>query len=402
MSEAEYFSHFISNGNGKLLEIPQRRGRQDGVFIDWLSFTLHEDSLLKVSGCPLVSDAEYMFVLSKKLEEILGFGITSRCKSKGNKFYDSMFRLGSEEVDYGEVHYGGQRNTVLIELKGVGCNIANLGWELRLKQFLEDSLRPRITRVDLALDFFDGEYTPEQALLDHDNGFFDNSNQRPKSETIGTAWRNEDGSGKTFYVGRKKNSRFVRVYEKGRQLGDKESKWVRFEIQFNHGDMEIPLDILINQGSYFSGAFPICQKFKNMPNPERFDYRKKVANLTFQHKLRYAKNAVGKLINFMFDMGFDSDEIVRYLKADLGYPKGLEPEKYSLAGLKESLKFGFIHEQPDVDLEVELEELGIIKFKQSDKFDPDKRLFDPHHDVESERQYQLYLDRMYDLHANQN
>ncbi|HEZ3680652.1 TPA: replication initiation factor family protein, partial [Neisseria meningitidis] len=73
-----------------------------------------------------------------------------------------------------------------------------------------------------------------------------------------------------------------------------------------------------------------------------------------------------------------------------------------LAGLKESLKFGFIHEQPDVDLEVELEELGIIKFKQSDKFDPDKRLFDPHHDVESERQYQLYLDRMYDLHANQN
>lgn len=67
MSEAEYFSHFISNGNGKLLEIPQRRGRQDGVFIDWLSFTLHEDSLLKVSGCPLVSDAEYMFVLSKKI-----------------------------------------------------------------------------------------------------------------------------------------------------------------------------------------------------------------------------------------------------------------------------------------------------------------------------------------------
>ena len=101
-------------------------------------------------------------------------------------------------------------------------------------------------------------------------------------------------------------------------------------------------------------------------------------------------------------MGFDTDEIVKYLKADAGYPKGLEPEKYSLAGLKESLKFGFIHEQPDVDLEIELEELGIIKFKQSDKFDPDKRLFDPHHDAERERQYQLYLNRMYDLHANQN
>ncbi len=62
----------------------------------------------------------------------------------------------------------------------------------------------RITRVDLALDFFDGEYTLEQALLDHDNGFFDNSNMRPKSEMVGTALWREDGSGKTFYVGRKK------------------------------------------------------------------------------------------------------------------------------------------------------------------------------------------------------
>ena len=39
----------------------------------------------------------------------------------------------------------------------------------------------------------------------------------------GTAWRKEDGSGKTFYIGKKKNARFVRVYEKGRQLGDKDS-----------------------------------------------------------------------------------------------------------------------------------------------------------------------------------
>ncbi len=132
-----------------------------------------------------------MYVLSGKLEEILGFGITRKCKSRGNKFYESMYRLGSDDVDYGEVHFGGQRNTVLVELKGTGCSVASPGWELRLKQFIDDSIRPRITRIDLALDFFNGEYTPDQALLDHDNGFFDNSNQRPKSEMIGTAWRND-------------------------------------------------------------------------------------------------------------------------------------------------------------------------------------------------------------------
>ena len=129
MAQIEYFSHFITDERGKLIEIPQRRGKQDGVFIDWLSITFHEDTLVKVAGYPLVSDTDYMYVLSRKLEEILGFGITRKCKSKGNKFYDMMFRLGSEDVDYGEVHYGGQRDTVLIELKGVGCNLAKEGWE---------------------------------------------------------------------------------------------------------------------------------------------------------------------------------------------------------------------------------------------------------------------------------
>lgn len=35
-------------------------------------------------------------------------------------------------------------------------------------------------------------------MLDHDNGHYDVHNMRPKSECRGTAWRNEDGSGKTF------------------------------------------------------------------------------------------------------------------------------------------------------------------------------------------------------------
>ena len=73
-------------------------------------------------------------------------------------------------------------------------------------------------------------------------------------------------------------------------------------------------------------------------------------------------------------MGFDTDEIVKYLKADAGYPKGLESEKYSLAGLKESLRFGFIHEQPDVDLEIELEELGIVVWTSKNTFEPKREV----------------------------
>ncbi|WP_373698431.1 replication initiation factor domain-containing protein [Neisseria dentiae] len=400
MAQIEYFSHFITDERGKLIEIPQRRGKQDGVFIDWLSITFHEDTLVKVAGYPLVSDTDYMYVLSRKLEEILGFGITRKCKSKGNKFYDMMFRLGSEDVDYGEVHYGGQRDTVLIELKGVGCNLAKEGWEQRMYEFLSQALRPRITRIDLALDFFDGQYSPEQAEIDHDNGFFDNHNMRPKSERVGTAWRKEDGSGKTFYIGRKKNARFVRVYEKGRQLGDKESLWTRFEIQFNHGDIEIPLDILNDEGAYFCGAFPICASFENMPQQKRFEPREKALNLTFSHKLKHAKNAVGKLVNFMSDLGFEPHEIVNMLKAEQGYPKGLEPEKYDLNELRNVEKQGFIHETAEAVLEAETAELDWLDFKLSGDFKARERLFDIEREIEEKRkadeEYEWWLSVQYE------
>ena len=269
-------------------------------------------------------------------------------------------------------------------------------------EFLSQALRPRITRIDLALDFFDGQYSPEQAEIDHDNGFFDNHNMRPKSERVGTSWRKEDGSGKTFYIGRKKNARFVRVYEKGRQLGDKESLWTRFEIQFNHGDIEIPLDILNDEGAYFCGAFPICASFENMPQQKRFEPREKVLNLTFGHKLKHAKNAVGKLVNFMADLGFDSDEIVNMLKAEQGYPKGLEPEKYDLQELRNAEKQGFIHETAEAVLEVESAELDWLDFKLSGDFRARERLFDIEREIEEKQKadedYERWLSLQYEKH----
>lgn len=369
----ERFTTFVTDGKGRLIEIPSRRGRQDGVFIDWLSITFHQDTLVRYAGCPLVSDMEYMWKLSEALEEILGFGITQKCKSKGNKFYESMYRLGSDSADYGEVHYGGQRDTVLIELKGLGCNLAKDGWELRMMDFLNSAVRPRITRCDLALDFFDGEYTPDRAVSDHDNGFFDNHNMRPKSQMVGTAWRKEDGTGKTFYVGTKKSSKFVRVYEKGRQLGDKESMWCRFEIQFNHGDIEIPMDILKHQGSYFVGAFPICRTFKNMPQEKRISVREKTLNLTFEHKVKHGKNAVGGLVRFMRDVGLSDGQIVEMLIAEENrYPKGLEPERYDVAELIEARKYGYLHNSPQAELSRETDEF--IAWKTSNEYNPYQRL----------------------------
>ncbi|UOO77998.1 replication initiation factor domain-containing protein [Neisseria sp. Dent CA1/247] len=370
----EYFSHFLTDGKGRLIEVPQRRGAVNGVFCDWLTFTFHQDTLIRCAGHPLVSDKEFMWVLSEKLEEILGFGITRKAKSKGNKFYESMYLLGSEDAEYGAVHFGGQRDTVLVELKGLGCNLASAGWETRLYRFMKTAIRCRITRCDLALDFFNGEYTPEQALLDHDNGFFNNHNMQPKRECRGTAWQKEDQTGKTLYIGRVKNARYVRIYEKGRQLGDKSSPWVRFEIQFNHGDIEIPFEILQDSGAYFSGAFPICQTFKNMPEAKRIAVREKTLNMTFEHKVKHGKNAVGALVRFMRDVGMEDGQIVEMLIAEDGrYPKGLEPARYDVNELLEAQKWGFIHNSPEAELSRETDEF--LQWKVSGGYDPYESLF---------------------------
>lgn len=361
--EFQYFSHFVSDGKGRLIEIPLRRGRDDGAFIDQITFTIHEDSLPKVTGKGLVSDTEYIVQYSELLQEILGFGITQKLPFKGKFFYKSCYQLGPDNVEYGKVHYGGQRDTILVELNGTGCMAALPGWENRLYEFLNQCIRPKITRVDVAHDFFNGEYTPDQAMLDHDNGHYDVHNMRPKSECRGTAWRNEDGSGKTFYIGKRGNSKFTRVYEKGRQFGDVDSPWVRFETEFRAGDIEIPLDMLLYSGSYLGGAYPICKAiFKT--EAKRMNAKVETVNLTFEHKLFHARNQVGKLVNFLKGIGWEDSQIVdELIKGVEGYPKGLQPEQYDCTD--QTQKFQYIHEEQKaieaLNLETLLDDLGEAK-----------------------------------------
>lgn len=326
----EYFSHFVSNGKGGLLEVPLRRGKSDGAFIDQLTFTINEQTVCKYFTAPILGDHEMICAYSEILIDIFGFGITKKMPYKGKFFYQSCYQLGPDGAEYGKVHYGGQRETILVELNGTGCLAALPGWEVRLHEFLSFAIRPKITRVDIAHDFFNGEYTPEQAMRDHDTGRFDCSNKRPKSECKGTAWRAEDGSGKTFYVGKKGNAKHTRIYEKGRQLGDKDSKWVRFEIEFRSQDMILPLDILLHCGQYLGGAYPVCENLFQVKS-QRIEVKSKTFDITFENRIYHAKNQVGRLINFLIAWGWDNDKIIDALKGDDPgkFPRGLDPKIFS-------------------------------------------------------------------------
>lgn len=343
VQEYEFFKTTVTNNKGELIEIPLRRGLKDSALIDQLTFTIHENSIPKFLGYPLVTDNEYINAYSSILFAIFGFGVSEKLPYKGKFFYNSCYRLGPVDCQYGALHYGGQRDTMLIELNGTGCQASKPGWETRLYEFLKQSVRPHITRVDVAHDFFNGEYTPEQALIDHDAGLFNGNGRKPKSECTGAAWREEDYTGKTFYIGRKGSFKFVRVYEKGRAFGDANSPWVRFEIEFRaQKTCHIPLDVLNYPGQYLSGAYDIGKKIFNTPS-RRADANTVAVNLTFDQRLFYAKTQVGRLMNFLLDIGWEPEKICQALKNDDGkYPKGLQPEEYDASKAQETYLHQYI------------------------------------------------------------
>jgi DNA relaxase NicK len=60
-------------------------------------------------------------------------------------------------------------------------------------------------------------------------------------------------------VGKRKNGKLLRVYEKGKQLGDESSPWVRWELELHNRDRVIPWEVLLEPVQDFK--LRICYKF---------------------------------------------------------------------------------------------------------------------------------------------
>jgi phage replication initiation protein len=250
---------YMGPGDKEMVMV-EKSDRGDGIaFVDWLTVSFPSAAIQPRNGWPMVpgNDDDVITLLVEKLETILGFGIFEK-REKGHLFYKSSWSLG-EGGRFGYLAIGGQRDTVLIDLNGTGCMHAMLGWEARMVEFLESGmlLLPRITRIDLAHDDIKGSYTPDAALEDWRNGSYQlpKAPLPPSMSTVGN-WEFDDGRGRTLYIGRRASGKFLRVYEKGKQLGDPESPWTRVELEMKAEDRVIPFDALRNPGIYLAGAYP--------------------------------------------------------------------------------------------------------------------------------------------------
>jgi len=104
----------------------------------------------------------------------------------------------------------------------------------------------------------------------------------------------------------------VRIYEKGKQLGDPSSPWVRWEVELHAKDRVIPWDVLLHPGEYVAGAYP-CMSWVS-ERAFRIRTIKEQDRISYGRLKKVASIAYGALFNVMLEREGSADKVVALLK----------------------------------------------------------------------------------------
>jgi phage replication initiation protein len=201
--------------------------------------------------------------LAQKVADVLGadFKVSPIIK-KGQDFYRYRWAIERNDTecawvgflassDKAEQHK--QSQTIHANVFGSACTFAAPGWRDRLAQLIDET-HGDVTRLDLALDFFDGmPGGMQQVQADYMAGLCDVRGRRPKCNMVGD-WCN--GHERSFYIGSREAGKQTNVYEKGDQLFGVESAspWMRAELRYGNKLRELCSDMLRRPADFFAGA----------------------------------------------------------------------------------------------------------------------------------------------------
>ena len=292
---------------------------QPTTLLDWTSFTYQLESPYHYSA-----RERWIEQMNQQLIPLFGFGITCP-QDKGFYGYTDSFMLGN---NWGVVATGGssQEGTVLVSLNGQGCALAQTGWEAKLQRFLQTQVTsPRLTRVDIAYDDYEGQFfTPETARAEcqkQSQSAFYTQGRHPLWELAGN-WDSPTGE-KTLYVGSRHSDKRLRIYTKGRQLGDPTSPWIRSELVLKHSNrLHLPLEILTHSTAYLAAAYSTVnqagpfQFLATAASPaSRLQTMSQTVEITSNHQARHVRRAAGKFVNLLKTFGYSDSEIVEIIRS---------------------------------------------------------------------------------------
>jgi DNA relaxase NicK len=294
---------------------PGETGTGEGktAHIDWFACTLNVRDKTSYDEEQLIFLAELLRFLAIKDSQIVETG-------KGWFGYTNTAKIVSpdELVNYGLLAYGGesQKGSVHVEINAQGC-AAVVHWE----EIAEWGQKRNavITRLDLAHDDFTGEEITVGVALDwYREGRFNQNGRPPKAKLIDDLG---SGEGRTFYVGNRKSGKYLRIYEKGKQLGDPSSPWTRVELELHNKGRVIPWAALTRPGHYLAGAFP-CLAFLSTIQ-EKVRTIAKAAQTTLTAATLHLQKSGGKLVDLLMNVhGEDAMAVVQKIRGE-GIPRRL-------------------------------------------------------------------------------
>lgn len=215
---------------------------------------------LCVDYCTLVFQEEWATKLDLNPEQVVDWlfpdaGLkTSPLELRKWQFYPmSSYVYGPDGSLVGRVGSGGNGETICVSLSGAGCALVT-DWLCAVVQARR--LRAHLSRVDVAFDDFEASVFGEirqvnQWALD---GLFNAKTGKPSASRFMDD--HHKGTGSTVYVGSRGRKQLC-VYEKGKQLGDPQSPWVRCELRLWAADVVVPLEVLVRPGDFLRGAYAL-------------------------------------------------------------------------------------------------------------------------------------------------
>lgn len=259
-----------------------------------------------------------------------GSGLVLSREARAGKFYAFRWMVTNVfDEPAGMIEMGGQltlrkggRPSVRFELTGLGSAI----FEGRADASADHAqpwcafaaklqrVRAQLSRVDIAYDDFDGVRSLALARTMWQVGEFDyrfaGEMHRPKARSLDD---HGSGEGSTFYVGHSTSEKQLRVYEKGKQLGDKESLWTRWELQMRSSTRRaLSVQVLIDPLEFMRGAFACLEWVSSCM--QRLEVTREATKACVKSAMRHAKRMFGATYRHLHRLAPDEAELYRLME----------------------------------------------------------------------------------------
>jgi phage replication initiation protein len=301
-------------------------GKSDqAAIVDWLNVSfIHERDPYELCGD-----------LSELME---GRHVAWSPCSGGKHGFEHGVRLlayaAGQLVPFAMYSWGGesQRGRALLSIEGGGCRLIS-DWDA-MAHYVSELPGFRITRVDLAVDVHDGSFSVDDCASWAMEGRLNSGGRNPALDTQGD-WLTRQ-HGRTLYVGKAQNGKMMRCYEKGKQLGDLESPWVRWEVQFGNRDREVPLAILTERDKFFAGAYPALEELVQVVG-EAIRTVQETTRCTIENAVKHLRRSYGKWVHFITSHGVEIADLVEAVRVRA------VPSRLSLASVADAGLAATVH-----------------------------------------------------------